>query len=96
MNLKGVTLWCVWLFLLEVSLAGVRKYKFDVEYINGEPYCVKQVVIGINGHFPGPTITAEEGDTLHIILTNKLSTQGIVLHWHGIRQVLSSSYSQRR
>ncbi|QCE01521.1 L-ascorbate oxidase [Vigna unguiculata] len=86
MSLRGVTLWCVWLCLLEVSVGTVRKYKFDVQYMYGEPDCVEQVVIGINGHFPGPTITAEEGDTLHIILTNKLFTEGTVLHWHGIRQ----------
>ncbi|GAU38524.1 hypothetical protein TSUD_148060 [Trifolium subterraneum] len=33
-----------------------------------------------------PTITAEVGDTLEIALTNKFSTEGTVIHWHGIRQ----------
>ncbi|KAF7815515.1 L-ascorbate oxidase-like [Senna tora] len=41
---------------------------------------------GINGQFPGPTIRAEVGDTLHIAVTNKLFTEGISIHWHGIRQ----------
>jgi len=43
--------------------------------------------MGINGQFPGPTIRAEVGDTLNIALTNKLFTEGTVIHWHGIRQV---------
>lgn len=85
--IRGITLWCVWLCLWEVSWGAVKQYKFDVEYMYGEPDCVEQVVIGINGQFPGPTITAEEGDTLHIILTNNLFREGTVLHWHGIRQV---------
>jgi len=74
MSLRGVTLWCVWLCLLEVSVGTVRKYKFDVQYMYGEPDCVEQVVIGINGHFPGPTITAEE-ETPFILFSLTSSSQ---------------------
>ncbi|KAF4357772.1 hypothetical protein G4B88_025007 [Cannabis sativa] len=44
------------------------------------------VVMGINGQFPGPTIRANAGDTV-VVLTNKLHTEGVVIHWHGIRQL---------
>lgn len=50
------------------------------------PDCVEHVVMGINGQFPGPTIRAQAGDTVHVELTNKLPTEGVVIHWHGIRQ----------
>ncbi|XP_020207993.2 L-ascorbate oxidase [Cajanus cajan] len=86
MSLKALTLWCIWLCLLQVSLGAVRHYKFDVEYMLHGPDCHEHVVMGINGHFPGPTIRAQVGDTLDIALTNKLSTEGTVIHWHGIRQ----------
>ncbi|KEH35104.1 L-ascorbate oxidase [Medicago truncatula] len=85
--LKVVFVWCIWLGLFELSLAKVRHYKFDVEYIYKTPDCLEHVVMGINGQFPGPTIKAEVGDTLDIALTNKLHTEGTVIHWHGIRQI---------
>lgn len=93
MSLRGVILWCVWLCLLQVSLGAVRHYKLDVKYRYGEPDCKEQVVMGINGQFPGPTIRAKAGDTLHIAVTNKLVTEGTVIHWHGIRQVFILFFS---
>ncbi|XP_058787321.1 L-ascorbate oxidase [Vicia villosa] len=87
--LKTAFVWCLWLgILLELSYgATIRHYNFDVEYMIKTPDCLEHVVMGINGQFPGPTITAEVGDTLAIALTNKLSTEGTVIHWHGIRQI---------
>ncbi|KAG4917925.1 hypothetical protein JHK82_055385 [Glycine max] len=77
------------LILTELSLGGrVRHYKFDVEYMIRKPDCLEHVVMGINGQFPGPTIRAEVGDILDIALTNKLFSEGTVVHWHGIRQAL--------
>ncbi|OMO91452.1 Multicopper oxidase, type 1 [Corchorus olitorius] len=43
--------------------------------------------MGINGQFPGPTIRAKAGDTIVVELTNRLHTEGVVIHWHGIRQI---------
>lgn len=56
------------------------------------PDCEERVVLGINGQFPGPTIRAYVGDTIQVDLTNKLGTEGVVIHWHGIRQVTHSSF----
>ena len=50
-------------------------------------------MIDINGQFPGPTIRAKAGDTIVVELKNALHTEGIVIHWHDIRQVLSLSLS---
>ncbi|XP_057955027.1 L-ascorbate oxidase-like [Malania oleifera] len=63
-----------------------RHFKWEVEYIFWSPDCLENVVMGINGQFPGPTIRAKTGDTLVVELTNKLDTEGVVIHWHGIRQ----------
>ncbi|KAF7815491.1 L-ascorbate oxidase-like [Senna tora] len=88
---KALTIvWCVWVLLLSHSSLGdakVRHYKFDVGYFFKSVDCVDKLVLGINGQFPGPTIRAEAGDTLDIAVTNKLSTEGTSIHWHGIRQI---------
>lgn len=52
-----------------------------------KPDCLEQVAMGINGQFPGPTISAQVGETIAIALTNTLPTRGTVIHWHGIRQI---------
>ncbi|OIT18790.1 l-ascorbate oxidase [Nicotiana attenuata] len=80
------------LILLELSssrsvmAAKTRHFKWDVEYIHWSPDGKESVVMGINGQFPGPTIRAKAGDTVAVHLTNKLHTEGVVIHWHGIRQ----------
>ncbi|XP_042484611.1 L-ascorbate oxidase [Macadamia integrifolia] len=68
------------------TAAKVRHFKWEVGYLYWSPDCIENVVMGINGQFPGPTIRAKTGDTIHVELTNKLDTEGVVIHWHGIRQ----------
>lgn len=88
--MKKVSLF-VWLNILIYSAAAApktRHLKWEVEYNHWSPDGVEGVVITINGQFPGPTIRARAGDTLHVELTNHLHTEGVVIHWHGIRQVL--------
>ncbi|XP_016456940.1 L-ascorbate oxidase-like [Nicotiana tabacum] len=78
------------LILLELSsvmAAKTRHFKWEVEYIHWSPDGEESVVMGINGQFPGPTIRAKAGDTVAVHLTNKLHTEGVVIHWHGIRQI---------
>jgi L-ascorbate oxidase len=50
-------------------------------------------MIGINGAFPGPTITAYAGDLIKVVVNNKLHTEGVVIHWHGIKQVPNACVS---
>lgn len=89
----GLIRYCVIILSLLIGKAlswKVRHYDFDVEYMYRSPDCVQHVVMGINGQFPSPTIRANAGDTVVVRLTNKLHTEGVVIHWHGIRQVLST------
>uniref|UniRef100_A0ACD5WSC2 Uncharacterized protein n=1 Tax=Avena sativa TaxID=4498 RepID=A0ACD5WSC2_AVESA len=67
--------------------AKAKKVTWDVEYIMWAPDCQQRVMIGINGTFPGPTITARAGELVSVTVNNKLHTEGLVIHWHGMRQV---------
>ncbi|XP_073271620.1 L-ascorbate oxidase-like [Primulina huaijiensis] len=74
--------------LASPSLGGKsRHFRWEVEYMHWSPDGLEGVVMGINGQFPGPTIRARAGDTIHVELTNKLPTEGVVIHWHGIKQL---------
>lgn len=80
-------LWCFGVFGRSIS-GEVVKYNWEVKYMKGAPDCMeKDFIIGINGQFPGPTIKARAGDNVVVNLTNKLDKEGVVIHWHGIRQV---------
>lgn len=55
--------------------------------------CVKKLVISINGMTPGPTIYAQEGDTVSIEVNNFLmNNSSTIVHWHGIRMVSERMY----
>lgn len=78
---------CFFSFVIQLCLASkTRHFKWEVEYMYWSPDCMEGVVMGINGQFPGPTIRAVAGDTIVVELTNRLHTEGVVIHWHGIRQ----------
>lgn len=93
-NVKSVMRRCMWVVMMvqaasslaSIMGARVRQYEWEVEYMYGWPDCKEGAVMGINGQFPGPTIRAQVGDTIAVAVTNRLSTEGVVLHWHGIRQ----------
>lgn len=50
--------------------------------------CHTKSVVTVNGQFPGPLVTAREGDRLLIRVVNHVSNN-ITIHWHGIRQLRS-------
>ncbi|KAJ0964524.1 hypothetical protein J5N97_025662 [Dioscorea zingiberensis] len=66
--------------------AKARHFRWEVGYVFWSPDCEENMLIGINGRYPGPTIHAKVGDTIVVELKNSLPTEGIVIHWHGIRQ----------
>ncbi|GKV25325.1 hypothetical protein SLEP1_g34780 [Rubroshorea leprosula] len=79
---------CFFLALMNFPAADarIRRFKWDVKYEYRSPDCVKKLVITINGQSPGPTIKAQQGDTIIVELTNNLMTENVAIHWHGIRQ----------
>ena len=44
---------------------------------------LRAICWGYNGHMPGPTIEAVEGDHIRIYVTNRLKTK-TTIHWHGV------------
>ncbi|KAL9329668.1 hypothetical protein ACSQ67_004671 [Phaseolus vulgaris] len=64
-----------------------RHYKWEVKYEYRSPDCFKKLVITVNGITPGPTIQAQEGDTVVVQVNNTLITENLSIHWHGIRQI---------
>lgn len=44
----------------------------------------RQRVYTVNGSSPGPTVFAEQGDVVKVVLKNRNISAGTSLHWHGI------------
>lgn len=75
--------------LVAMVEAAVVEETLVVSYVSAAPDCYAKTIIGINGSYPGPMIRARQGDTLKITFVNHVATEGITMHWHGIRQVRS-------
>ncbi|KAL2502927.1 Laccase-17 [Forsythia ovata] len=78
--------------LIELALAkhaGItRRYKFDVKMKNVTRLCQSKSIVTVNGQFPGPTITAREGDRVIVNVVNHVQ-YNVSIHWHGVRQLRS-------
>ncbi|KAL5703897.1 L-ascorbate oxidase [Ranunculus cassubicifolius] len=75
------------LFATHIAEAKIRYYKWEAKYEFKSPDCFNKLVITLNGRTPGPTILAQQGDTIIVDLKNNLLTENIAIHWHGIRQI---------
>ena len=51
--------------------------------VDGRSY---RMYIAINGQIPGPTLIVTEGQMVHVNVTNKLTNEGVTVHWHGLHQ----------
>ena len=63
-----------------------RIYYLTILNTTLSPDGVERIVQVVNGTYPGPTLYADWGDNVVIHVTNRLSTNGSSIHWHGIRQ----------
>ncbi|KAF6164378.1 hypothetical protein GIB67_037535 [Kingdonia uniflora] len=91
--LFGLLCLCLFICVLTVSTveaSKIRRYKWEVKYKYKAQDCFKKLVITINGKTLGPSILAQQGDTVIVELKNGLLTENVAIHWHGIRQTLSS------
>ncbi|XP_042476300.1 protein LOW PHOTOSYNTHETIC EFFICIENCY 1, chloroplastic-like [Macadamia integrifolia] len=75
------------LLTLPTVEARIRHYKWEVKYEYKSQDCYKKLVIAINGKTPGPSIIAQQGDTVVVELKNSLLTENVAIHWHGIPQI---------
>ncbi|KAI8028788.1 L-ascorbate oxidase [Camellia lanceoleosa] len=72
---------------IPVAEARFRHYKWEVNYEYKSPDVYKKLMITINGRSPGPTIMAQQNDTIIVQVKNSLLTENVAIHWHGIRQI---------
>ncbi|KAI9359651.1 laccase [Zopfochytrium polystomum] len=63
-----------------------RTYYLALNNVTMAPDGVSRWVTAFNNSIPGPTITADWGDTVVVYVTNNLANNGTALHWHGLRQ----------
>ncbi|KAL6959309.1 L-ascorbate oxidase [Sarracenia purpurea var. burkii] len=70
-----------------IADARLRRYRWEVKYEYKSPDCYNKLVITINGQSPGPTIEAQQNDTVVVEVKNSLLMENVAIHWHGIRQV---------
>ncbi|KAK3348695.1 laccase [Lasiosphaeria hispida] len=71
------------------TTVGVRKYNLTLtEEDNwmGPDGVVKEKVMLVNGKILGPTIFADWGDKIEILVINNLRSNGTSIHWHGLHQ----------
>ncbi|CAN8103463.1 unnamed protein product [Discula destructiva] len=67
--------------------AATVTYDFDIGWVTANPDGVfDRPVIGINGQWPIPTITADVGDRVIVNVMNSLGNQSTSLHFHGLFQ----------
>ena len=52
----------------------------------------ERFVLTFNGTIPGPTLSADWGDTFIVHVTNHLAENGTTTHFHGMRQLNNTQY----
>ncbi|EGG01109.1 multi-copper oxidase laccase-like protein [Melampsora larici-populina 98AG31] len=67
------------------SKPRTRNYIFEITNQTAALDGYERPVLVINNQFPGPLIEANDGDTLHILVKNKINLP-VSIHWHGIWQ----------
>ncbi|KAK4492108.1 hypothetical protein RD792_002905 [Penstemon davidsonii] len=75
-------------FTASLANAETHYHDFVVQQTPVKRLCKTHNIITVNGQFPGPTLTARNGDTMVIKVTNR-ARYNVTLHWHGIRQMRS-------
>jgi iron transport multicopper oxidase len=81
------------MFKLLALLAIFRAYSaatvilnWDITWVTANPDGVSRPVIGINGVWPCPAISASVGDRVVIHVNNKLGNETTSIHFHGLFQ----------
>ncbi|CAE6510274.1 unnamed protein product, partial [Rhizoctonia solani] len=62
-----------------------RTYDWTVATATGSPDGYYRPMLVVNGQYPGPTIEANDGDTIIVNVQNDMSV-GTTIHWHGLFQ----------
>ncbi|KAL8720586.1 MAG: hypothetical protein Q9225_002575 [Loekoesia sp. 1 TL-2023] len=71
-------------FLIPCAIAATVTYDFNITWVTAQPDGFSRPVIGINGQWPIPPITAAVGDRVIVNVQNQLGNQTTSLHFHGL------------
>jgi len=67
-------------------------YNWDITWVNVNPdQRASRPAVGINGQWPGPTISGNTGDEIVVTVNNKLGNESTSIHWHGIHQYFNNN-----
>lgn len=73
--------------LLSSAHSATVTYNFDIGWTTANPDgALERPVIGINGQWPVPRVSANVGDQILVNLRNSLGNQSTSLHFHGLFQ----------
>ncbi|KAK6202298.1 Cupredoxin [Scheffersomyces amazonensis] len=81
-------IYVIWLFIWAgIITAETHTFHFNVSYVTANPDgLLDRRMIGINNHWPNPTIRVKKNDRVEIYLTNFLENRNTSLHFHGLFQ----------
>ncbi|KAK8926559.1 Laccase-22 [Platanthera zijinensis] len=65
---------------------ATRNYKFNIVMRKTTRLCSTKPIVTVNGQYPGPTLSAREGDTVLVKVVNHVK-YNVTLHWHGVKQL---------
>jgi iron transport multicopper oxidase len=76
------------LFLFSfLSAAKVVTYDWSLTWVWANPDGRQaRPVIGVNNHWPCPTINVDKGDQVVVHIHNNLGNETTTMHWHGLYQ----------
>ncbi len=70
-----------------IASAATVTHDFNITWVTANPDgAMARPVIGINGHWPIPSLEVDMGDRLVINVNNQLGNQSTSLHFHGLFQ----------
>ena len=77
-------------YAVNVTEAGTLQFRFDLPNYGAKEFLYpiladgeRRTVIAINNQVPGPSILAQQGQTLLVTVVNNLATESLAVHWHG-------------
>lgn len=80
---------CQLLLLVGATQAAVVPFTLVLSRKTGfQPYPLKEQFV-VNGTWPGPTLYAQPGDTLQVLVISNLTHEDTAVHWHGMTQRLT-------
>ncbi|WVZ16564.1 hypothetical protein V8G54_009546 [Vigna mungo] len=89
LELFAFSLACAFALLASsLASAAIVEHTFRIENTTIKRFCKEQVIVTVNGSFPGPTINVREGDTVIVHVINQ-GPYDITIHWHGVFQLFS-------